>query len=347
MTLTELLLSGLASSIILTAAGTALFNVITQQSNIGNQIETRLNVSRAINFIKNESKQALSFEYTDSTTLANVAPTFALPTGASVPLAMSLPNLSESIIYYVAPSPGNSLWQGPLVIYRWGPTLNAQGQYTDTDPSNWSTEPLVDMIDDTASTPNCATGWNVSPSSGSTGFYTCISADQKAAKIYINGEIEQTNANNTIYGDERALGSSVYQPSGIAPTPTQITSNPVAAAAPSCEVLNGILSCAQPATLTMEIIGDDYACGSRIPILTQFIVDPDGDGGVDADYIRDANGNRKNFRANDSNYESSLELNVTASTEVVLGLFAVQALVVLMIAKQIILMNGARVLLKL
>ena len=318
MTLMELLLAAFIGSIVLMVGGTSLYNMTVKNKNVANQIETRTNVSRAMDFIKYESKQALFFEYTDSATLASVAPTFALPTGASVPLAMSLPNLPESIIYYVAPPPNNSLWQGPLVLYRWGPKLNTQGEYNDHDPSNWSTDPLVDNIDNTALTPNCGTGWNVSPSSGSTGFYACISSDQKAVNIYINGEIEQAFANSPIYGDKRALVSSVYKPSDIAATPTPITSNPLATIA-NCQVNNGILSCDGPATLTMEIIGDDFSCNGSTPnpILTQFMVDPDGSGSAPADYIRDNNGNRKNFRANDANYESSLELDVTASTEVV------------------------------
>ncbi|MEY2857701.1 MAG: hypothetical protein RLZZ74_2013, partial [Cyanobacteriota bacterium] len=102
------------------------------------------------------------------------------------------------IVYYLK-STGLGNWKGPQVLYRWGPPLDAQGNYPFDATTRkydstvaWSEEALIDGIglkkaDGTlavVSSP-CATG-TVAPANP-TGFYACITG-ANTAQLFLTGQ---------------------------------------------------------------------------------------------------------------------------------------------------------------
>ena len=164
-TLTELLVGLVMSIFVIGALGFGLMQIlrVTQKGN--SETAARNESSRALDFISDEMRRAeaievvKSFAYlsTDddaSTTEIDekVAPDFSPLKDSSnndiqPSLVLKIPGLDQRVIYTVAP-PQTDTWKGPLVIYRWGPTLDSNGNYTNgNDGSAWGTSvALVDGI---------------------------------------------------------------------------------------------------------------------------------------------------------------------------------------------------------
>ena len=169
-TLTELLVGLFMSIFVIGALGFGLMQVLQVSQTEGSKTAARNETGRALDFISDEMRRAQAIEVDMSssylattnntlTTLIDetVAPDFTLPTGGTVSLVLKIPGVSQRVIYFVAPPQTNSPWKGPLVIYRWGPELTANGSYvTDStkagrvnNPFGWTKEALIDKIDDT------------------------------------------------------------------------------------------------------------------------------------------------------------------------------------------------------
>ena len=112
--------------------------------------------------------------------------------------------LTNPIIYYLADPPNSSVWLGPRVIYRWGPTLLQNGNYSNSDGIDiakvksgasveYFNEVVVDRLSDLVldqAKVNCGSSYNYSDFSSkakdSSGFYACVSPDQKSVKLWIH-----------------------------------------------------------------------------------------------------------------------------------------------------------------
>ena len=132
-------------------------------------------------------------------------------------------NTPERIIYYLEDSSGN--WQGPQVLYRWGPPLDANGNYTN---GNWPAEALIDGIDDTVVTVDPCSGDTLTPTlaDSPSGFYACINGTQTAAQIFLTGGIDTDTiaGNDSTYTAQtravaRAKNVTVAAPAIVAGTP--------------------------------------------------------------------------------------------------------------------------------
>ncbi len=135
-TLTELL-TGLFMSIFVTGAlGFGLYQIMSATAREKAKTDVRNEASRAVEFISDELRRAQTISPSSSS--------FTPAAGQTVVLALDIPGQSDSIIYYLEDSSGN--WQGPQVLYRWGPPLDSNGNYTEND---WQNEALIDGIDDT------------------------------------------------------------------------------------------------------------------------------------------------------------------------------------------------------
>lgn len=190
-TLTELL-AGLFMSIFVSGAlGFGLMQIMQATAREQAKSTARNEASRAVEFISDELRRAQSIEVDTSIASLNtadnpatpddesVAPTYSLPAGGTARLALRLPGVSERIIYSVAPPPANSPWKGPLVLYRWGPDLNANGAYTNAaNPGAWDNDALIDEIDNTNQSTNCGVDASSNPVSVSyQGFFACVVDD--------------------------------------------------------------------------------------------------------------------------------------------------------------------------
>ena len=196
-TLTELLVGLVMSTIVVAGLGWGLMQMLRTTQTETSKVASRNETSRAFNFIADEVKAAQFMEVNMSSThLATVdnaatpdineevAPDFSLPSGGTVRLALRVPGVSQRIIYYVAP-PQTATWNGPLVIYRWGPGLKADGSYIDDptsnlrvdNPAGWRREALIDGVSDETLT---AVGCDMDGDSSDDtyeGFFACIVDD--------------------------------------------------------------------------------------------------------------------------------------------------------------------------
>ena len=161
-TLTELLVGLIMSIFVIGALGFGLMQILkfTQKGN--SETLVRNESSRALDFISDEMRRANAIEVkTDDTHIDTVSANYEnkKKSGATVRLALRIPGVdnttgsgvinTERIIYSVAAPEASSPWKGPLVIYRWGPNLDANGNYTDpNDSTNWKNQALADGISD-------------------------------------------------------------------------------------------------------------------------------------------------------------------------------------------------------
>lgn len=173
-TLIELLVGLSMSIFVIGALGFGLMQVLRASQLESSKTAARGETGRALDFISDELRRAQAVEVDLSpTNITAVAPDYDTNplTGGAVRLALDIPGVSQRVIYAVAPPQVNSPWKGPLVIYRWGPELRADGSYSPTSvntPGNWTKEALIDKVDDTEQTANCG-GTNVQFQ----GFFAC------------------------------------------------------------------------------------------------------------------------------------------------------------------------------
>ncbi|WP_310487564.1 prepilin-type N-terminal cleavage/methylation domain-containing protein [Chamaesiphon sp. VAR_69_metabat_338] len=204
-TLVELLLALVITGIVISLAGSGLYALMTADRRA--QIETtdRLELEQALAFMTDEikmSKQVLTSlpevdgkaHFNDASGSSRVKPILILSPSANS-------GLTHPIVYYIADPPNSSVWIGPRVIYRWGPTLLQNGNYSDGNgkdlttqppgtPVNYYNEVLIDRISDRAATTAniaCEPGYsNAMPGvTERAGFYACISADNKSVKLWM------------------------------------------------------------------------------------------------------------------------------------------------------------------
>lgn len=199
-TLTELLVGGVISFLLVTLSGYGLVSILTTSTTTNAQNERRVELNRAGNFIAREIRTAAKIVQDASVT--SEQPTAFLP-GISPSISQVQPVLMLKmaqtslvpIIYYLA-TPPNGIWQGPKAIYRWGPAYDDQGTYINPDaPTLWPHELLIDLIESDGSLPTCETDWD---GSGTPGFFACVNATGEIAKVYqtgrINKVLDQTDA---------------------------------------------------------------------------------------------------------------------------------------------------------
>ena len=202
-TLTELL-TGLFMSIFVTGAlGFGLYQIMSATAREKAKTDVRNEASRAVEFISDELRRAQTIEPN-----ANNATGFN-NSGKKVVLALNIPELnnsdtldsddnadtSERVVYYLKSTDLDN-WQGPQVLYRWGPPLDGNGNYTEND---WQYEALIDGIDDTpisAVPDSCVDAGNTltpTMSNDPSGFYACINGTNTAAQIFLTGGIDTNN----------------------------------------------------------------------------------------------------------------------------------------------------------
>ncbi len=189
-TLLELLTGLIMSGIVIGVLGVGFYQVLKVTSEDTAKSKAGQQASRAIEFITDELRRSKGIEintsigyvknrpnnpatpHVDEATIP-IGPSYNLPTGGTVRLALEIPGVSERVIYAVAPPQDDSPWEGPLVIYRWGPPFDADGNYTnENNVADWDNLALVDKVDDTIQSITCE-GNTISYQ----GFYACIEDD--------------------------------------------------------------------------------------------------------------------------------------------------------------------------
>ena len=284
-TLTELL-AGLFMSIFVTGAlGFGLYQIMSATAKEKAKTDARNEASRAVEFISDELRRAQSIE-ADAGNANSAVRTFN-PAVETVVLALNIPeinsnqmfdrngdgtpgllgsdgdpNTSERVVYYLENSSGN--WQGPQVLYRWGPPLNADGQYTE---GAWQAEALIDGIDDTVTANPCTAAGEVLTTNSAKGFYACLTDDDRDGVV--ETETTDTNGNGVIDNEDidgAGITAQIFLTGGIdtianngnANDENYTTQTKAVARAKNVDVNNAQARAVSP--VTFRSLEADYVC---------------------------------------------------------------------------------------
>jgi prepilin-type N-terminal cleavage/methylation domain-containing protein len=205
-TLVELLVAISITGIVISLTGSGLYTLLS--ANQRSQIETndRLELEQALAFMTDEIKMSRQIK-TDSTFDTTNTIGFNPASGSSQvePILILYPasnsGLTRPIVYYLADPPNSSVWAGSRAIYRWGPTLLQNGNYSNgtgidvaqllpNAPVAYYNEVLIDRVSDVASaqaTVPCEASYSDTAPivANRLGFYACIAPDKKAVKLWM------------------------------------------------------------------------------------------------------------------------------------------------------------------
>jgi prepilin-type N-terminal cleavage/methylation domain-containing protein len=205
-TLIELLVALVITTIVIGLTGSGLYALMNANQRSQTETTDRLELEQALAFMTDEIKMSQRVMtniplpstgitgFNDASGSSDVQPILVL-----YPAPTS--GLKNPIVYYLADPPNISVWLGPRVIYRWGPTLLQNGNYSDGNGHDVSKLPLgstvayynevlVDRMSDLASAQAsiaCESSYSYpAPSvTARLGFYACIAPDQKSVKLWM------------------------------------------------------------------------------------------------------------------------------------------------------------------
>ncbi|WP_309745122.1 prepilin-type N-terminal cleavage/methylation domain-containing protein [Chamaesiphon sp. OTE_20_metabat_361] len=205
-TLVELLVAISITGLVISLAGSGLYSLM--KANQRSQIETadRLELEQALAFMTDEIKMSREIK-TDSISSLTTNNHFREASGIDLPQPILVlypalnSGLTDPIVYYLAEPPNRSVWAGSKVIYRWGPTLKQNGNYSDGKgndvtqllpgaPVKYYNEVLVDRISNVASAQakiSCESSYSDAAPivTSRLGFYACIAPDKKSVKLWM------------------------------------------------------------------------------------------------------------------------------------------------------------------
>ncbi len=280
-TLVELLIAASATLVVIGAAGFGLVSTMQAIITGKTQVERRNEVNRGLDFISDEVRLATKIK-TDPSTAFNEAKadgklTFNPPLDAEPVLALNIPGVGDEVLYYVSSPATSNRWIGPRVIYRFGPPLDSNGQYTNKDkPSAWGAEPLIDRVDDNPISLLSCTDGKIEAK----GFAACVNNNEKMAQLYMNGKFNPDPDDIEVY----KATTNVFARAGSNPgseNPPPLTSKI------PCSLIDGKVDCDDPGTdgdtkLTVKVLKSDYSCnlsGLKWAVKTQIEItrmDKDG-----------------------------------------------------------------------
>lgn len=216
-TLIELLVAASITSIVVTIAGTGLVYMISADQEAKSQNDRRVELNRALDFIADEVRQARYINRISAPVASRPSTTDTIEAGTLQPiLVLELPNAAQPIVYNVAKPHRNTVWRGPRVIYRWGPSFS-NGTSNLNDSSTWRTQPLVDLVESSQPNPNldCSTSWFPQPNTADRkGFYVCVEPNGRVAEINLLGRIQKAyNTSAQPYG----VKSKVFARTNVLP----------------------------------------------------------------------------------------------------------------------------------
>jgi prepilin-type N-terminal cleavage/methylation domain-containing protein len=220
-TLIELLLAVAISGLVMTLAGSGLYVLMSANNRSQSETTNRLELERALDFITKEIEMSRQID-SNIPTPASSIPGFNAASGSSSvqPILVLTPSansrLTNPIVYYLADPPNSSVWLGPRVIYRWGPMLLQNGNYSDGSgndvatiapgaPVQYYNEVLVDRMSDIATAQAsipCETsyGYAIPNLATRSGFYACVALDRKSVKLWLHKQSNSASQTRSIYG---------------------------------------------------------------------------------------------------------------------------------------------------
>lgn len=204
-TITEVLLAGVMMLIAVLVSGIGVINLLRSNYRANADSEIRNNLNRTLEFVSDDLRRARIILPREDVIKTDKVPnweTIKANKGAQAVLAFQIPvpgnvlqgaPLPDQIVYYTT-GPENSL-TGPRVLWRYGPDLDANGNYiTPADINTWQHSPVTDRLAAAAVSPNCPKDFNRIPANPSSadGFYTCVRELGDQVILNANAQAEMT-----------------------------------------------------------------------------------------------------------------------------------------------------------
>lgn len=193
-TLTELLVAIVITGILVAGSSVGLNTILQKNARNERQTLRRQEINRALSFIAEETKMARNISNDPNNDIPEGSEiSSSTASNAETILVLNIPSLADSVVYRIAEPNTNSVWQGPRVVYRWGPNIKKEGNYSDPeDSSGWQNRLVVDFITDSAET-NLSNYCNneadtILPPSQE-GFYICLEGN-RTAEVVLRGSQE-------------------------------------------------------------------------------------------------------------------------------------------------------------
>jgi type II secretory pathway component PulJ len=203
-TITEVLLAGLMMLIAVLVAGIGLINLLRSNYRANADSEIRNNLNRTLEFVSDEVRRARIIANSETAITST-----KVPTGEKAVLAFQIPDpnnpslapLNEQIVYYTT-GPKDSL-TGPRVLWRYGPNLDPNGNYTTPDDIlTWQHSPVTDRLAEDAVNPSCPADFNKisNPiSNPPQGFFACVHKHGNQVILNADAQIKMTTNDEVKY----------------------------------------------------------------------------------------------------------------------------------------------------
>ncbi|MDJ0647222.1 MAG: prepilin-type N-terminal cleavage/methylation domain-containing protein [Xenococcaceae cyanobacterium MO_188.B19] len=280
-TLTELLVGALISTIVIGGAGWGLMQMLNVTLDNSDQTERRAEINRAMDFVSDEIRRAKRVwtnypDYTDSPGNADVA-------NSTTVLELQIPDVDgdgddEFIAYYIKESPNiSSNWRGPQALYRLGPPLDADGEYSINSSTGFLNARTPSILIDSLqkrTTPGCAGTMFPTPISGEVpGFAVCLEnsmtipdvdsdgLDETAyetAHLFFSGVFDSDAGSETYLADSKTFArvDDDVTTAAIIDKGSSFTGT----LGGSCSVSGSSLSCTNDTIVSVRSLGSVYAC---------------------------------------------------------------------------------------
>ena len=228
---TEVLLASLMMLIAISVAGIGVTNLLRSnyRANAGTEIQNNLN--RTLEFVSDDLRRARIIVETEANIVTTKVPQ-ARAAGARPVLAFQIsdPNnpgqapLNEQIVYYTQNSQTGDSLTG-LVLWRYGPNLDPNGNYTTPDDIlTWQHSPVTDRLAEDAVNPSCPADFNKisNPiSNPPQGFFACVHKDGNQVILNADAQIKMTTNDEVKYSVNTRVFTRACQTFCLtSPTPT-------------------------------------------------------------------------------------------------------------------------------
>jgi hypothetical protein len=180
-----------------------LINLLRTNYRANADSEIRNNLNRTLEFVSDEVRRAKIIANSQAEIITDKVPDWEEIPGARAVLAFQIPDprnpnnlLVQQIVYYTR-NPENSL-TGPRVLSRYGPNLNANGNY---EIGNYIHSPVTDMLGAAAVNRNCPANFNRIPANTDDvgGFFACVHEDRNRVILNANAQVNMTTNEKVEY----------------------------------------------------------------------------------------------------------------------------------------------------
>ena len=268
-TLAELLIGALVGTIVVSAAGWGLIQMLDVTLEDADETERRAEISRAMDFVSDEIRQAKKVwnNHPDTADIADSTTVFEL----QIPDVTGDGN-DDFITYYIKEGTyfDSSKWRGPQVLYRRGPVLNADGEYTTSISTG---DVLIDSLQKRP-TPGCAGTVFPTPVSGEVpGFAVCLEnpvitdvntdgineTNSEIAHLYFSGVFSSDINSGTYWADSKTFARANEDINVAAIVPDKSVATTTTSGG-GCSVQNNAVVCPQPTIVSIRSLESAYAC---------------------------------------------------------------------------------------